>query len=376
MHILTHPDTSPPDFHSLSIPGILESKGLKRSITKAEKNTASEGVNTVTKKGSAQGHTVEQGDDKYKTVDTEVSYYDSGAQFAMPQMRVPNQGREEEDIWVNYALGEWQGVSKGPNIKSFEFNEANLLAGQLKNKAREALSKAIKRAIDINFSNVCDTDVVRIKKLMHDAVIMKGSVLQLDVIQAESLLKWHKKCLASNLLMQSMHRGNVGRKRFRKLRNERRAAKRRAAEVIKQSIETSRKMIPICIAKAINIATKALMSVKYQFSLNMSGQHTVVKVTTHARKLKKSNILCPSCNIVCGTGKNSRSSINDVMGKNKRNPNTVLVNRRAPLTFIANDRCVCFCVCMMRTCMYVCVYFLVSNSFFPSFSLFSMPYNT
>jgi len=85
---------------------------------------------------------------------------------------------------------------------------------------------------------------------------------------------------------------------------------------------------------------KALMSVKFQFSLNMSGLHTVVKVTTHARKLKKSNILCPSCHIVCGTGKNSRKSLNDYTGKNLRNPNTVIVNRRAPLTFYCNDNIV------------------------------------
>ena len=227
------------------------------------------GVNTATKKGSAQGHTVDQGDDKYKTVDTEVSYYSSGAQFAMPQMRVPNQGREEEDVWVNYQLGEWRGVSKGPNMKSFEFNEANLLAGQLKNKQREALSKAIKRAIDINFSNLCDADVVHIKKLMMDAVIMKGSVLQLDVIQAESFLKWHTKCLVSNLLMQSMRRGNVARKRCKKLRNARRAAKRIAAETVKQSIEMSRKIIPICITKAIGIATKVGSFVMCDMSMCM-----------------------------------------------------------------------------------------------------------
>jgi len=318
---------------------ILESKGLKRSATDAAKSTSTveQVVNKATKKGSAQGHTVDQGDDRYKTVDTEVSYYTSGAQFAMPQMRVPNLGREEEDIWVNYQLGEWQGVSRGPNIKSFEFNEANLLAGQLKNKQRDALSKAIKRAIDISFSNVCETDVVRIKNLMRDAVIMKGSVLQLDVIQAESFLKWHKKCLASNLLMQSMYRGNTARKRCRKLRNALRAARRKVAETKKQSIEMSRKIIPICITKAIGIATKALMSVKFKFSLNMSGLHTVVKVTTHARKLKKSNILCSSCNIVCGTGKNARKSYDDVTGKNRRNPNTVIVNRLAPQTFYSND---------------------------------------
>ena len=78
---------------------------------------------------SRQGVVVEQGDDKYKTQDTEVSYYYRGAQFAMPQMRVPNEGRIE-DVWINYKSGEWQGTYKGPNIKSYEFEENILEEGR------------------------------------------------------------------------------------------------------------------------------------------------------------------------------------------------------------------------------------------------------
>ena len=81
---------------------------------------------------SRQGVVTEQGDDKFKTQDTEVYYYYRGAAFAMPQMRVPNSGRIE-NVWINYKSGEWKGMFKGQNIKSYEFEENILEEGRKKN---------------------------------------------------------------------------------------------------------------------------------------------------------------------------------------------------------------------------------------------------
>ena len=300
---------------------ILESKGLNRAAVVAD-NSASigaDGVNLTKTKGSIQGQQVEQGDDHLKTEDTEVSYYYRGAQFRMPQMRVPNQGRIE-DVWVNYDAPEWQGIAKGRAIRSFEFNEANLKEGKEKNEYRKKVQGMLQHCLE---QDVVATPVQRILELLKESEKIGGSVLKLDCIQAETFLKWRKALIKSIRKMQAMARGNTGRRAFRRVKLAALRLKRRIAMTRAQSILLSRQVVPLWLQQGRKQAGKHLNSVKFTYSLNMSGEQTVVRITLAPRHgCKDGNNLCPTC-IVRASRKGARNKVN--------------VTNRAPLDFIQND---------------------------------------
>ena len=257
---------------------------------------------------------IEQGDDKFKTVNTEVSYYYRGAQFAMPQMRVPNLGRID-DVWINYKSGEWQGIARGRNMRSYEFNEQLEKEGASKNEERKRLQNALRRCMEVD---VVATDVPQILKLIDRANIIRGSVLALDVIQAEAFLKWRRSCLRSIQKMQSLSRGNAGRRKFKHRRDEAKAHKKYIAETEKQSISLSRTLVPDLIGRGVAGAVKLLNSISFQFSVNMSGEFTVVDVSNSTRNVKRGIDLCPACNI------------------SQPNPHVIDKPERADITFIQN----------------------------------------
>eukprot|EP00605_Chrysophyceae_sp_TOSAG23-4_P001865 GSChrysophyteH1.ASY1.ANO1.2057.1 assembled CDS len=303
---------------------ILDSKGLLRSapIADVAGTVGADGVNITKTKGSIQGLQVEQGDDHLKTVDTEVSYYYRGAQFAMPQMRVPNQGRIE-DVWVNYDAPEWQGIAKGRNIRSFEFNERVLREGAEKNEYRKRLQALIRAAIAVD---VVLTDVPKIKRLIEKANKVGGSVLKLDCIQAESFMKWRSACVKSIRKMQAMARGNFGRKKAKRRKAEVLRLKRRVAMIRAQSIILSREVVPKYIKDGMQNANKHLNSIRFTYSLNMSGEFTVVRITLAPRRSRRDgNSLCPACT---------------VKASHRGARNSVKVSNRAPLEFIQNGNIV------------------------------------
>ena len=144
----------------------------------------------------------------------------------MPQMRVPNEGRIE-DIWVNYKSGEWQGIAKGRNIRSYEFEEQMLADGKALFDERKKLQSQIKRCLE---ADVVTCDVQRILQLCKRAKEVRGTVLALDVLQAETFLKYRKKCIKYNKKMQRRIRGCAARRRVQRMRYIIEQAKLRHAE--------------------------------------------------------------------------------------------------------------------------------------------------
>ena len=123
--------------------------------------------------------------------------------------------------------------------------------------------------------------------------------------------------------MQSMARGNSGRRAFKRVKLAALRLKRRIAMIRAQSVLLSRDVVPHWLTQAKKQATKILNSVKFTYSLNMSGEYTVVRITLAPRHGRKDgNNLCPTCTI-----KASRKG-----AKNK-----VQVSNRAPLEFMQND---------------------------------------
>jgi hypothetical protein len=265
-------------------------------------------------------------------------------------MRVPLKGRIE-DVWINYKSGEWKGMFKGQNIKSFEFEENIIEEGKKKNDLRKMLQMKLRAACD---EGVVDADVPLIDALIRRSRIARGSVLQLEILQAESFLKYRKQVIKAVRKMQALARGNTGRKRYKALRRAARDVKARYQEMIKQSIALSRSIAPQLIQAGAENATKDLSSVSFRLSLNLSGVFTVVTVTAAARQAKRSPDLCAVCTVqgipvsshpankdygiaVTASKRQRRQSMAAISAtQSSRRRSSVMVSARAPTTFLAN----------------------------------------
>ena len=214
------------------------------------------------------------------------------------------------------------------------------------------LSAKLKAAVD---KGIVRCDVPYIHALIRRAHVVRGSVLQLDVLQAESFLKFRKQAIASILKMQAMHRGNVSRKVAKKVRSARRRESQRVEATLRQSCALARQIVPECVAHGVKSALSQLSSISHKVALNLSGVLTVVTIKATARQAKRSPVLCSSCTTRLHRG-NRRKNYPKVPPTGD-NLETVDVKCRAPLDFMQNgiityravsgihvERDVCTCV--------------------------------
>ena len=268
---------------------------LKESVLKRKnilKSTSMPGLLEMATERIAGRKGVLHNDDKVKTVATEVGYFFRGAFFAVPQMRPPPAHRID-DVWCRSDVGEWHGLNKGRSMRSYEFQDNVKLQGRLINEERKRLQMMIRRHID---ADIVYTDVPAIKDLIFRSKEIRGSVLALDVIQAEQFLKYRLQLIINIRKMQAMARGTFSRRRVRKMKAELRHAANRLKQVEIESISLSRRLVPSLILDGITVALSKLTMTRFRITLNLSGMVSVLTICKAVRSEKRGFYLCPACN--------------------------------------------------------------------------------
>jgi hypothetical protein len=227
-----------------------------------------------------------------RTVYTKASYSFRGAKFITGQMRVPVANRVD-DIWCVTKKGEFAGLTKGRNMRSFEFKDNLLMEGRARVKERQILRDNMMVSIDIDYVNA---DILLIKKLLKDAYkIPKGTILDLTKIQVENFLKHRLLTIKTCIKMQSMFHGNVDRKRVKKMRYNIKIKKLRAKLTREQSATTARALIPPLTQKVLMDQIPLQSKPSFWVQSNMSGIQAVITVYTSCRYVKRSLNQCISC---------------------------------------------------------------------------------
>ena len=268
---------------------------LKESVLKRNnilRSTSMPGLLGITTERPLDREGVLHNDDKIKTIETEVGYFYRGAFFAVPQMRAPPAHRID-DVWCRSDVGEWHGLIKGRAMRSYEFQENIKIQGRLKNEERKRLQMMIKRHIE---NDIVHTDVSALKSLIVQSKDIRGSVLALDVIQAEQFLKYRVHLIITIRKMQAMARGTFGRRRVRKMKAALKSAAQRVKRVEIESISLSRQIVPRIILDGISSALAKLTATRFRITMNFSGMVTVLTIRKALRSEKRGFHLCPACN--------------------------------------------------------------------------------
>jgi hypothetical protein len=133
----------------------------------------------------------------------EVQYNFRGATLSTTQLR-PALAHRDSDIWCRGDAGEWFGLQKGRNIRSWEFQDKLLYEGRRRAAERKQLQQALRASIT---KHVVDCNVPLIQRLMTEASALRGNVLALDVRQADTYLLFRDQCVASADLIARAYRG-------------------------------------------------------------------------------------------------------------------------------------------------------------------------
>jgi len=221
----------------------------------------------------------------------EAFYSYRGTQLSTVQMRAPVAHRVD-DIFCRYDEGEFASFSKGRAIRSFYFQEDQARKGKEKVEERKHMQQLIKDAINVD---IVHCDVPYIENLVEQAKFLRGSVLSLDIIQAQSHVKYFHSLVRCTIRSQAQYRGSRARKRVRKIRAEIAFKKKWRLLTEKYSAELAlpfvSKIIEQCVKKEVKENTKVL----FKFAANFSGQFLVVMVSKLVRRSRKPMKLCISC---------------------------------------------------------------------------------
>ena len=86
-------------------------------------------------------------------------------------------------------VGEWAGFSKGRAMRAFEFQDSLYVTGKKKEEERKNLQQLLRAAITVDII-VCDVPYVL--DLIGQAQKVRGSMLALDIAQAETFLRRYR----------------------------------------------------------------------------------------------------------------------------------------------------------------------------------------
>ena len=230
-------------------------------------------------------------DDLLKTIPTEVGYFFRGASFAVPQMRPPPAHRID-DVWCRSDAGEWKGMNKGRAMRSFEFGEKIRIEGINKNEERRRMQMMIRRIIE---RDIVLTNVEELKGIIARSKEIRGSVLALDVIQAEQFLKYRGVLIKNIRKMQKLARGNASRRRVSRIRAQLQSAATRAKTMYLRASSMARELAQQYISGGLAHAVRTLTSLRFRVSVNFSGVLLVLTIRGNARSAKRGFALCPAC---------------------------------------------------------------------------------
>jgi hypothetical protein len=155
------------------------------------------------------------------------------------------------------------------------------------------LFRRLRRAIDIP---IVSCNVAFIQSLIDEAKGIRGSVLSLDIIQAESFLARFHATVKWSIRAQSIYRGNVARKLFRAIKLQRYNYLKYLRITEKEAIKLSEKIVPTFLEKGLEkILTKRKKSF-YSCLINVSGILAIVSIYEGFKEFRKpTNDLCVFC---------------------------------------------------------------------------------
>ena len=136
----------------------------------------------------------------------ETFYTFRGAQFSTMQVRQPIANRVD-DIFCRLDVGEFASFTKGRAIRSFYFQEEQARKGKEKIEERRKMQLLIKAALEVD---IVHCDVPYILQLIAEAKLLRGSVLNLDIIQAEAHVKYYFNLIKYSIVVQAQYRGCRG----------------------------------------------------------------------------------------------------------------------------------------------------------------------
>ena len=233
-----------------------------------------------------------------KLTQVETFYAYRGAQMSLLQERRAVAHRTEE-TFCRSDVGEWKGFRKGRAMRAFEFQENLYITGKKKEEARKDMQQLIRTAIAVD---IIECDVPYVTELIAKAQKIRGSMLALDIAQAELFLRRYAAVCHLSLRGQSWFRGCRDRKRVKEMRRLIREAKKHyrttEIEAAKLSITWVGDLLQKCVRTRVQKEKRSV----FRFTLNMSGVHCMISMrrqTLPARKPVDGDALCVGCQTQC-----------------------------------------------------------------------------
>lgn len=221
----------------------------------------------------------------------EAFYGFRGAQFSIQQSRKPVAYRTD-DIFCRTDVGEWAGLKKGRSMRAFEFQEALYTKGKQKEEDRKKIQQLLRSAVSVNRVN-CNPEYIL--SLLKKAKSIRGSILNLDIIQAENFVEHYYHLCKVALFTQAHFHGNKARKVAAFLRNQKQTSSMRKLLVEKEAAMYSR----VFVSKILKDATERFIKLHsrpfFKTTVNLSGEFSLAMFYRLGCKLRKSSELCISC---------------------------------------------------------------------------------
>lgn len=229
----------------------------------------------------------------------ESFYAYRGAQMSIVQERRAVAHRTEE-TFCRSDVGEWKGFTKGRAMRAFEFQENLYHTGKKLEEDRMNLQQLIRAAVAVDIINC---DVPYIKDLILQAEKMRGgSMLALDIAQAEVFLRQYRAVCKYALRGQCWFRGQRDRHRVREMRRIIRETKKHHRTT---EIEVA-KLAPLLVAdlleKCVQVQVGREKRSVFRFTMNMTGVLCMVSLrrqTAPFRKPVAAAALCAGCSTKC-----------------------------------------------------------------------------
>jgi hypothetical protein len=219
-----------------------------------------------------------------------ATYEFKGARFQTLQTRKALAHRKPT-TWCRSDVGEWKGLTtKGPNMKSFEFREQQLIEARRRIEERKQMQQLLRQAIDTDFVSC---SVARIKDLMSQAAPLKA--LALDVKAAELFLHKRSEAIKACAKIQRYWRRRKSRVIVRKFQIMVRKAQKMRLLVETEAANFTKPFVSKLLDDVVMSMTKKLKRPLISCVFGMHGKSIIANVYPTARNAMRSREICPSC---------------------------------------------------------------------------------
>lgn len=226
--------------------------------------------------------------DMSKTIDVSAGYFDRGVDLTLVQKRFPPAHRRD-DMFARTDIGEFAGLTKGRAVRAFDFKERLYLTGKEREEIRKNMQERLRSAIAVH---IVECDEKYIRGLIEEAKEIRGSVLQLDIIQAENFIqRFHDTCTWA-LLMQALYRGSRARTIARQMKKERTARLRLQRLVEIEASRLARLVTPIWLETGFKNILRKRKRPFFSCVVNLSNVFCIVSLFEGARSFR--NPLAPT----------------------------------------------------------------------------------